>query len=349
GIERATGLAGTVTALQVVRFGDGVSEAATRGRYAEMRFTVGPQACRDGVDDDADGLTDFAGGDPDCSSPNDPTETGPPIPCDDGVDRDADGVCDVDEGLAGTDPDDPDSDGDGLLDGFEVLHGFDPLDPDEGTNGTVDGQDDADADGLGNAAEDDAGTDPLDPDTDDDGLLDGEELGTGSFGPQQVITTLAVGARSVFAADVDGDGDLDVLSASGVDDKIAWYENTDGPGSFGPQQVITTLADGAASVFAADVDGDGDLDVLSASRTDDKIAWYENTGGGGFGSQQLISILADGAESVFAADVDGDGDPDVLSASFFDDKIAWYENTDGLGSFGPQQVITTAADGAHSV
>ncbi len=29
-------------------------------------------------------------------------------------------------------------------------------------------------------------------------------------------------------ADLDGDGDLDVLSASPGDDKIAWYENTDG-------------------------------------------------------------------------------------------------------------------------
>jgi hypothetical protein len=83
----------------------------------------------------------------------------------------------------------------------------------------------------------------------------------------------------VFAADVDGDGDLDVLSASYDDDKIAWYENTDGGGTFGSQQVLSTLANGAFSVFAADVDGDGDLDVLSASFSDDKIAWYENRGG----------------------------------------------------------------------
>ena len=48
----------------------------------------------------------------------------------------------------------------------------------------------------------------------------------------------ANGARSVYAADLDGDGDADVLSASRFDDKIAWYENTDGKGAFGNQQVI---------------------------------------------------------------------------------------------------------------
>ncbi len=42
---------------------------------------------------------------------------------------------------------------------------------------------------------------------------------------------------------------------------------------FGVQQIITTSADGAQSVYAADVDGDGDMDVLSASWNDDTIAW----------------------------------------------------------------------------
>ena len=171
-----------------------------------------------------------------------------------------------------------------------------------------------------------------------------------TFSDQIVITNQAISARSVFSADLDGDGDNDVLSASVSDDKIAWYENTDGLGSFGPQQIITTGTDNAVSVFSADLDGDEDNDVLSASYLDDRIAWYENADGlGSFGPQQTITTGANGAHSVFSADLDGDSDNDVLSASRLDDKIAWYENTDGLGSFGPQQVITTAAYGAWSV
>ena len=80
----------------------------------------------------------------------------------------------------------------------------------------------------------------------------------------------------MFAADLDADGDLDVLSGS-ADDRIVWYQNLDGTGSFGSQRVISTEADGARSVFAADVDGD--VDALSASLYTDEIAWYENRGG----------------------------------------------------------------------
>ena len=92
------------------------------------------------------------------------------------------------------------------------------------------------------------------------------------FGPQKVITSDADRANSVYAADVDGDGDIDVLSASFNDDKIAWYENTSGDGSTWTDHAITTAADGAQSVYAADVDGDGDIDALSASGLDNKIA-----------------------------------------------------------------------------
>jgi hypothetical protein len=165
-----------------------------------------------------------------------------------------------------------------------------------------------------------------------------------SFVTIDPVTTAADGATAVYAADMDGDGDLDVLSASDNDNKIAWYEN-DGSGGF-TAHTITTSALGTAAVYAADVNGDGYMDVLSASFGDNTIAWYENDGLGGF-TAHTITTSASGARSVYAADLDGDGDMDVLSASINDDTIAWYEN-DGSGGF-TAHTISTAADGAYSV
>jgi GEVED domain/FG-GAP-like repeat len=167
---------------------------------------------------------------------------------------------------------------------------------------------------------------------------------SGIFGGQNTISDTAFGAQSVYAADLDGDGDHDVLSASTYDNKIAWYENN-GSQHF-TERLISTTAYGARSVFATDLDGDGDTDVLSASRYDSKIAWYENDGNQNF-MERAISIAALYAYSVFAADVDGDGDTDVLSASTYDSKIAWYENN-GNQDF-TERLISTAAFGARSV
>ncbi|MGY8934277.1 MAG: T9SS type A sorting domain-containing protein [Flavobacteriales bacterium] len=156
--------------------------------------------------------------------------------------------------------------------------------------------------------------------------------GLGTFGTQQVIAGSAPTVQSLYAADLDGDLDNDVIAATNSENKVSWFENTDGLGSFGAEQIITTLANVVLSVFAADLDNDDDIDILSASASDDKIAWYENTDGqGNFSSQQVITTNADSVRSVFAADLDNDGDMDVLSASQNDDKIAWYENLTILG------------------
>ncbi|MCP4967101.1 MAG: hypothetical protein GY926_17940, partial [bacterium] len=171
---------------------------------------------------------------------------------------------------------------------------------------------------------------------------DAPDFDTAGFSGENVITTAANDAYSVTTADVDGDGDLDVLSASQGDDKIAWYEN-DGAGNF-TAHTITTAANSAFSVSTADVDGDGDMDVLSTST--DKIFWYENDGAENFTAHTITTAVIN-ATSVTTADVDGDGDLDVLSASYVDAKIAWYEN-DGAGNF-TAHTITTAANGAYSV
>jgi hypothetical protein len=126
--------------------------------------------------------------------------------------------------------------------------------------------------------------------------------GAGGFTPY-AISTAASGASSVFARDLTGDGAVDVLSASGNDDSIVWYKNGGGsPPVWTPYNVSTT-ADGARCVYAADLNGDGAIDVLSASVNDDKIAWYRS-GGGAVPSwtPYNISTSADHASSVFAAD-----------------------------------------------
>ena len=82
--------------------------------------------------------------------------------------------------------------------------------------------------------------------------------GRGRTAQQQVISNIAVGAASVFVADLDGDGHADVISGGSrpYDSDVSWYEN-DGQGNFGEQQVITADVQGTDSVFAADIDGDG--------------------------------------------------------------------------------------------
>ena len=164
------------------------------------------------------------------------------------------------------------------------------------------------------------------------------------------IATSANGAQSVFAADMDGDGDMDILSASFNDNTIAWYENDGNVNPTWTAADIATSADGAISVFAADMDGDGDMDILSASYGDNTIAWYENDGNANpTWTAADIATSANRARSVFAADMDGDGDMDILSASYNDDTIAWYENDGNANPTWTAADIATSADGAISV
>jgi hypothetical protein len=157
-----------------------------------------------------------------------------------------------------------------------------------------------------------------------------------------LITAEANGPFSIHAADLDGDGDLDVLSASSRDGTIAWYENADGLGQFGPRQVITRQTFSARLVFAADVDGDGDVDLLAASDLDDKVVWYEN----------LSTEIA--PRPVGDANEDGRFDrldiQQVLESARYrtGEPAAWYEgdwNRDGV--FDQLDLIFALAGGSY--
>ena len=165
------------------------------------------------------------------------------------------------------------------------------------------------------------------------------------------------GTASPHAADIDGDGDMDILCAATEDNKIVWFENTDGLGTFGFQKTVSADAQGVGSVFPADIDGDGDLDVLASLTGDPKIIWFENTDGQGtFGIQQTITTsIFSGFSTVYAKDLDGDGDIDVYASSsraipINTGKTTWYENLDGLGTFGIERQISnlTLPRSAHA-
>lgn len=156
--------------------------------------------------------------------------------------------------------------------------------------------------------------------------------GLGTFGEEQIITIDNIEIlKEINAADIDGDGDMDVLSASRNDGKIAWYENTNGLGDFGEQQLINGPDEFYGfSVVAADIDNDGDMDVVSG-RGDDYVSWYENLDGlGNFSQASIISTEIDGVLQVITTDINNDGYIDIVSTSYWDHKIAWYENIGNL-------------------
>ena len=89
-----------------------------------------------------------------------------------------------------------------------------------------------------------------------------------------------------------------MLSASSNDMTVSWHEN-DGDQSF-TEHIITSTADGAYDVFAADVVGSGSLEVLLASYSGRTIALYVNDGSESF-FEHVITDVAYGAASVVAA------------------------------------------------
>ncbi len=74
------------------------SGTQTQGATCSVVVSAAPVAtfqCSDGLDNDVDGATDFAGGDFSCSSATDNDETNPKSACQDGLDNDSDGLFDL--------------------------------------------------------------------------------------------------------------------------------------------------------------------------------------------------------------------------------------------------------------
>lgn len=155
-------------------------------------------------------------------------------------------------------------------------------------------------------------------------------LGNGTFGAFQEIGTSQeeIGNVGLQAADIDGDGDLDIVSGSENEETVLWYENLDGLGSFGDANLVASniKINRSLAVFDADLDGDADIIVID---TDLDIAYFIEhiDGNGSFANPAvLFSTNGIGTSGLNFGDLNGDFLQDLLPSDLDIDRILWYEN-----------------------
>ena len=158
------------------------------------------------------------------------------------------------------------------------------------------------------------------------------------------------GPAGIFAGDIDGDGDMDVVGAAINSNEITWWRNDSNGTVSWTKQTIDGNFGRAAFAYAEDVDDDSDLDVLGASWDDNEIAWWRNDGGDPIvWTKQTIDGNFGNAHEVYACDLDEDSDIDVLGAGAADNEIAWWRNDGGNPIVWTKQTIGSNFEGARSV
>lgn len=170
-----------------------------------------------------------------------------------------------------------------------------------------------------------------------------ENLGNGNF-VERVIDDNFNRANSVYAADIDSDGDLDVIGTARAADEVAWWENN-GEEYF-EKHLVASGQPYPISCIAGDIDSDNDIDIIASLFSGNRVVIYENNGQQEF-NEYIVDDNFDGAFSIYIIDMDNDGDLDIAGAAFNDDEIAWWENT-GYHDFN-KETIAIDFDGAHSV
>ena len=116
-------------------------------------------------------------------------------------------------------------------------------------------------------------------------------------------------------ADFDFNGDIDVAVSTGGNGAAYWYENG-GNGLSWTEHTITTGQSRIEWVDAADIDGDGVMEVTLTDRSDGEllIAKPDTNDPTGSWSVTQLDGNAPGCRDHFIFDVDGDGDKDIIYA-----------------------------------
>lgn len=167
--------------------------------------------------------------------------------------------------------------------------------------------------------------------------------GNGTFAAKYGI---AVGTTptGVTVADFDGDKDNDIVAGNAGGGNFSVLLNN-GDGTF-----ASAVSYGAADVqfiSSADVDGDGDVDVLCTNYPSG-LRVIKNNGDGTFGSSKLYSTGSSNFGYVLsaAADFDGDGDMDIAVSASDSNIVSVFNNA---GSFTVNStsdvVVANAGDG----
>lgn len=127
------------------------------------------------------------------------------------------------------------------------------------------------------------------------------------------------------------DGDVFVfLNPGGAIDGHNWTAISAGR----HERQARTDRDGAAGLLLNDLDGDGDLDLVSAARDDNnvQVAWFENPGGpldpNFFWTQWRIGSVRD-AFAIDVADLTGDNRPDVVATGGAQKQLVLFVQPDG--------------------
>ncbi|MCE7994340.1 MAG: hypothetical protein HEP71_20305 [Roseivirga sp.] len=139
---------------------------------------------------------------------------------------------------------------------------------------------------------------------------------------------------STYLADMDNDEDLDVVVALFNSNSVVWYENQNL--TFQQRNTGVSITK-ARHVYAMDITGDGNTDIVSYGHSADLTLLVSDgnpAGGNDYPEFTKVQINTGdtGGAAVYVADMDNDGILDILSGagvqlSLSDGKLAWYKGS----------------------